>query len=94
MSGPYYQFGTPYGYATLHRDVWWLSRNLAPADCRTEIERIFKGRTLGSVIRFRDKPRRYVIDDQRWPSRTFGTLADAVTHLLAEEKNDTETTTD
>jgi len=82
ISGPYYNFSSPYGYATCQRNEWFISRRqLKPEKCMTETARILKGNiSLGMITRFRDQQRRYVIV-QNNAVLEFPSLAQAVKHL-------------
>jgi hypothetical protein len=82
LTGPYFKFNNPYGqHATLQRDVWYVTQELPPEKCETEIQRILKGRCLGCIERFRSSKRRYIIE-QSHPTITFKTLREAVAHLV------------
>ena len=86
VNGPYYKFSSPYGKATLERDVWYVSRILTPKELKsaTEFQKIFGTRSLGSIVRFRDNKRRYVIN-QLFPIVDKQSLQQAIDFLIENE---------
>jgi len=85
ISGPYYQFSKPYGtYATLQRDVWFVSRKLSKSEQKSEFQKITGETCLGSIIKFRNR-QDYVID-QLFPHKAFKSLKSAINFLKRNEK--------
>jgi len=84
VSGPYYKFSCPYGdKTTLHRDIWYVSKQLTKAQQKTEFQKIFGTTCLGSIIKFRNR-KEYVID-QLYPHKALPSLQEAVDFLIKNQ---------
>ena len=82
--GPFYEFSTPFGFATLERDVWYVSRFATATEKRkSAITKILGTVSLGAVLRFRSSPQRYCID-KAYPNKYFRSLQKAVEYLAKE----------
>jgi hypothetical protein len=80
VSGPFFTFSSPYGIAMLERDVWYVSKTLAPKERKTEFQKILGATCLGSIIKFKGS-REYVID-QAYPRQAFSSLQKSVDFLI------------
>ena len=86
LSEPYYKYSSPYGVeVTCCRHEWFLSRKLEHHEQNNEFRRLFKDTCLGTIIKFTDQKRRYVIEHS-WPILEFTSLEKAVKHLVTNER--------
>jgi len=83
VSGPYYNYSSPFGTATLARDVWYISKKLTKRQQKTEFQKITGTTCLGKIVKFRNHPKKlpYVIC-QLFPHTAFKTLQQAVDYLI------------
>jgi hypothetical protein len=79
VEGPYFDYSSPYGQATLLRDVWYVSRKLDPEECATETQRVTFQRCYAQITRF-DNQRRYIVQGE-YPYPEFPSLKKAVEYV-------------
>jgi hypothetical protein len=74
VTGPYIEFSSPFGTATLQRDKWFVSVD---------------DRCVGTITRFHGNRRRYIVSKPAWPIVAYTTHKQAVAHLVAPEGSKT-----
>ena len=90
VEGPYFEYSSPYGHATLLRDVWYVSRRLDPEECTTESQRITSQRYYAKITQF-DNQRRYIVNGE-YSNHEFRSLKAAVEYVttcIVPEKDKT-----
>jgi hypothetical protein len=63
---------------------WYVSRKLKEEEIKTEVQKLFKTKSLGSIVRFDRNPKRYVID-RLYPIKSYNSLKKAVNFLIKNE---------
>jgi len=84
VSGPFFEFSTPFGKATLERDVWYVSKKLTTKEQKTEIEKILGETCLGRIIKFKSR-KDYAIDQLSYPGKYFSSLQKAINFLVDQD---------
>lgn len=83
INGPYLEYSSPYGVATLCRQGWFVSRKLDPTEQATPIQKILGDKCLGKITRFKNQ-RRFIINNL-FPSVSFTSLKKTVNYLVENE---------
>jgi hypothetical protein len=86
IEGPFEDCSLPFGFGmpTLYRETWFVTRPLPPKERKTPCQKITGSKGLGSIVRFKNHPKRFVVNDLH-PVKAFDSLKKAVDFLV---KND------
>jgi hypothetical protein len=84
ISGPYPECSSPFGWTTLSRDCWFISRALSKEERKTPCQKITGYKSLGMIVRFESNKRRFVIS-HFFPAKAFSSLRKATDFLVKSE---------
>ena len=84
IEGPFEDCSTPFGWATTFRETWFVTRPLPLKERKTPCQKITGSKGLGSIVRFKNHPKRFVINDLH-PVKAFDSLKKAVDFLVKNE---------
>lgn len=86
LEGPFEDCSLPFGFGrpTLYRATWFVTRPLPPKERKTLCQKITGSKGLGSIVRFDNDKKRFVINDLH-PVKAFDSLKKAVNFLVKNE---------